>query len=128
MDPIADFLTRIKNGYRAKKSSVIIPYSRIKDDMVRILEARNFIAGVEKKGRKVRKFLEVKLRYENSSPALSNARRVSRPSRRLYLRRGEIRPVRQGFGIAIISTSRGLMTGDEAKKAGLGGEIIAEVW
>ena len=83
---------------------------------------------MEKKGRKVRKFLEVGLRYDGVSPALTHIRRLSKPSRRLYLRKDEIRPVRQGFGLLIVSTSKGLMSGEEARKSGLGGEAIAEIW
>lgn len=128
MDPISDFLNRIKNGCRAQKTSVIAPYSKIKGEIAKILEEKKYIAGAEKKGRKVRKFLEVKLLYEDRTPAISGVKRVSKPSRRAYWSKDEIRPVRQGFGVAIISTSKGIMTGEDAKKMGLGGEIIAEVW
>ena len=128
MDPIADMLTQIKNGYRARKSSVIFPYSKLKSEIVEVLASRGYIAGLEKKGRKVRKFLEVKLRYDGTTPALEGARRISKPSRRLYVPARDIRPVRQGFGLVILSTSKGIMSGEDARKARVGGEIIAEVW
>lgn len=128
MDPISDFFVRIKNAYRARKSAVVVPYSKMKHEIAQVLEERHYIAGLEKKGRKVRKFLEIKLRYDGGSPALTEARRVSKPSRRIYTGARDLRPVRQGFGVAIVSTSKGLMTGDAARKAGLGGEVIAEVW
>ena len=128
MDPIADMFTRLRNGYRAKKATVILPYSKIKEGILRLLAAKHYISDMEKKGRKVRKFLEVGLRYDGVSPALTHIRRLSKPSRRLYLRKDEIRPVRQGFGLLIVSTSKGLMSGEEARKSGLGGEAIAEIW
>lgn len=127
-DPISDFFTRIKNGYRAKKASVLVPYSAMKEHLAAVLEERNYIAGFEKRGRKVRKFLDIKLRYDDTVPALTDARRISKPSRRLYVTKDAIRPVRQGFGLMIVSTSKGLMSGEAARKAGMGGEIIAEVW
>lgn len=128
MDPIADMFVRIINGYRAKKEVVIFPHSRLKGELADILRSKGLIAGVEKKGKKVRKFLEVELSYANSVPALSGFRRVSKPSRRLYTTAKAIRPVRGGLGTLILSTSRGLMTGQEAKKTGIGGEPMVEVW
>lgn len=128
MDSISDFFTRIRNAYRARKASVTVPYSGMKAEIARILEARGYIGGIEKKGRKVRKFLELELAYKEGRPALSEAKSISKPSRRLYAKRSEIRPVRQGHGMLIISTSKGLMTDEEARKSGLGGELIAQVW
>ena len=127
-DPIADMFVRIQNGYRAKKEAVVLPYSRLKDRLAALLTAEGFIAGAEKKGRKVRKFLEVTLAYDGTAPAISGFRRVSKPSRRLYVGRREIRPVRGGLGTLILSTPKGLMTGEEARRAGLGGEAMVEVW
>lgn len=128
MDPVGDFFNRIRNGYAAGNASVLVPYSALKEEIARLLESKRYIAGYEKKGRKIRKFLEVKLRYEAKRPALHGVRRLSRPSRRLYTSVSDIRTVRQGFGTLIISTSKGLMTGEDARKAGIGGETIAEVW
>lgn len=128
MDPVSDFFTRIKNGYRARKTTVVVPHSALKAEIARLLAARGYLEAVEKKGRKVRKFLELKLRYRGAVPALTGVTLISKPSRRIYLKRGEIRLPRQGFGTLIVSTSQGLMTGQEARKAGVGGEAIAEVW
>ena len=128
MDPISDFFTRIRNGYHARLATVVLPYSKLKEEIARILEAKRYIAGVEKKGRKVRKFLEVKLRFDGTNPAIHGVRILSKPSRRLYVKADGIKAVRQGFGVLIVSTSKGLMTGDDAKKASLGGEMIVEVW
>ncbi len=128
MDPVSDFFTRIKNGYRARKATVVVSHSGLKAEIARLLAGRGYLEAVEKKGRKVRKFLELKLRYRGAVPALTGVALISKPSRRIYLKRGEIRTPRQGFGTLIVSTSQGLMTGEEARKAGVGGEAIAEVW
>ncbi|MBI4132033.1 MAG: 30S ribosomal protein S8 [Candidatus Sungbacteria bacterium] len=128
MDPIADMLVRISNAYRARHDSVVLPYSHLKERIAGVMAARGFIAGAEKRGRKVHKSLEVKLAYDGTKPRLSGFRRVSKPSRRLYLGRQDIRPVRGGSGTLIMSTPKGIMTGEEARKAGLGGEAMAEVW
>ena len=128
MDPIADMFVRISNAYRAKREAVIVPYSEFKKRIADVLAAKGFIAGAEKKGRKVRKSLEIELAYEGKIPALSGFRRVSKPSRRLYVARRDIRPVRGGIGTLILSTPQGVMTGDDAKKSGLGGEAIVEIW
>lgn len=128
MDPLGDFLTNIRNGYRARKAKVVVPHSRLKAAVADVLASRRFIAGAEKRGRRVRKFLEIALRYENGAPVLSGARRVSKPSRRLYVACDSIRPVRQGTGLLILSTSKGVMSGEDARKAGVGGEMLAEVW
>jgi len=133
MDPISDFFIRIKNAYLVKKDQVVVPFSRMKYEMAKILEQSGFILAVRKK-KKIKKtgyeelFLDLKLKYEGNEPAFSNVRFLSSPSRRIYLRKSEIRPVRDGYGILIISTSRGITTGEEAKKLGLGGQAIAEIW
>ena len=128
MDPITDFFIRIKNAYRAKKHVVVVPSSRMKEELARLLAERKYIAGWEKKGRKIRKFIELELLYDGVTPALSEVKRISKSSRRMYLGTRDIKPVRQGFGLLIISTSKGIMSGEDARKARLGGEAIAEVW
>ena len=127
-DPIGDMLVQLKNGYRAKKASVVIPHSRIKEQIAKVLEAKGYIHSFEKKGKKVRKFLDIALKYAEGAPALQGARRISKPSRRLYAKATLLKPVKYGHGTAIISTSAGVMSGDEAKAKKLGGEIMAEVW
>lgn len=128
MDPISDLFIRIKNGYRAKKPMVIVPFSAFKAEIARVLAARGYIGAAEKRGRKVRKFLELELRYSGGAPALADVRLISKPSRRIYVTKDIIRPVRQGHGLLIVSTSRGVMSGEDARKAGIGGVAIAEVW
>jgi len=131
-DPISDFFIRIKNGYLVKKDRVFIPFSKMKFSIAKILESNGFVLSVGKKKRKTRKsehtFLDIKLKYDKNVPAFEDVKLVSTPGRRIYVKKDEIKPVKSGYGIAIISTSKGVMTGEEAKKKGIGGQIIAEVW
>ena len=128
MDPIADMFTRVLNASRAGKESVIIPHSRVKAEIARLLKDRGFIQDIEKKGKKVRKFLELTLRYKNKTPVLSGLLRVSKTSRRVYIKSGAIAKMQGSDGTLIISTPKGLMTGEEAREQKLGGEVIGKVW
>ncbi len=128
MDPISDALTRIKNAQLAGRETLEIPFSKVKFEMAKIMEREGFLAQVEKKGVKDKQNLILKLKYNQGTPAIQDLRRVSKPSRRVYIRAAEIKPVKQGYGLAIISTSRGLLTAKEAKKNKLGGEILCEIW
>ena len=131
-DPISDFLTRIRNGIIASHEEVDIPSSKLKREMARILREQGYINGFEglppdeeHPGERVR----VQLKYsEDRRPAISGLRRVSRPGQRHYAPSGGIRKVQGGMGTSIVSTSRGVMTGHEARRAGVGGEVVAEVW
>jgi len=128
MDPIADMLTSIRNAQAVLKETVVIPYSEIKFEIAKVLKKENFIEKIEKKGRKTRKSIEIKLKYDDKEPAISSLKRISKPGQRIYTAAGKIRKVRDSYGIAIISTSKGLMTNKEARKQNLGGEIICEIW
>ena len=133
MDPISDFFIRIKNAYLVKKDRVVIPFSKMKYEMAKILEQKDFISAVRKKKKTKEKgyeqlFLDLKLKYDNGAASFNDVKLISRPGRRIYLKKTEIKPVRSGYGVLIISTSRGIMTGEEAKKLGLGGQAIAEIW
>lgn len=128
MDPISDMFVRIRNSYRAGHESVIIPYSGMKAEIARVLKEREFIKDIEKKGKKVKKFLELILLYNNGTPALSGVKRISKASRRMYAKKEDIMAGEKRRGTLIISTPKGVMTGSEAVKAGVGGEIIARVW
>jgi len=133
MDSISDFFIRIKNAYLAKKDRVVLPFSKMKYEIAKILEQNGFVSAVRKK-KKIKKtgyeqlFLDLKLKYDDNEPPFSNVKLLSRPSRRIYLKKNEIRPVKDGYGILIISTSKGIMTGEEARRQSLGGQAIAEVW
>lgn len=131
-DPIADMLNRIRNAQAVLKETVVIPFSSLKYEIAKILEKQELVEKLEKSGRKPRKVLEITLKYlpagRTGSPAISGLKRVSRPGQRIYTSFKEIRPVRGGYGISIISTPKGLMTNKEAKRKKLGGEIICEIW
>ena len=128
-DPIADFLTRIRNGAMAKHPRVEMPSSKMKIELSRILKEEGYIANfkvVEEKGKKT---LRVFLRYTpDRHSVITDLKRVSRPGSRRYIGKTGIRPVVGGMGISILSTPRGLMTGQSARKEGVGGEHLCEVW
>jgi small subunit ribosomal protein S8 len=128
MDPISDMLIRIKNAQASGRPNVEMPYSKVKFELAKIFERENFVGNVEEKGKKAAKKIYIDLKYEDDIPAIENIVRKSKPSRRVYIGKAQIQTVRQGYGRAIISTSRGLMTNKEARKAGLGGELICEIW
>jgi len=131
-DPIADFLTRLRNGALASKDVVEVPNSNLKRELARILQEQGYIEGFEVQAPpagEAGERLVVRLRYtEARKPVISKMRRVSRPGRRVYVDATSIPKVLGGMGTAIVSTSRGVMTGHEAREAGVGGEVLAEVY
>jgi len=127
-DPIADMLTRIRNAQAVDHKTVVMPFSKLKLNLAEILVKEGLIKKVTPQGRKTRKVIEIELKYKEGQPAISVLKRISKPGRRLYIKKSEIRPIRQGFGLSIISTPQGLMTNAEARKKGLGGEIMCEIW
>jgi len=128
-DSVADMLTRIRNASAAHHPSVEIPASRLKADIARILKEEGFIAEVQRMDRGPQGVLRITLRYgARREPILTGIRRVSRPGLRIYSGRTEIPRVRGGLGVAIVSTSRGVMTDRQARRQGVGGEILAYVW
>jgi len=126
-DPIADMLTRIRNAMAAKKKEVVIPASNIKFAIAKILEQEKYIESAERSDNNHGEIV-VKLRYDNGAPAIKSIKRVSTPGQRVYAGSNELPKVLNDFGIAIISTSRGLMTNREARKSRLGGEVICEIY
>jgi len=128
-DPIADLLTRIKNGLKVKKKQVTAPYSKIKVGILKILKEKNLIKGFKIQENGVKKNFIIYLKYdEDGEPFIEDLKRVSKPGRRVYAGYKDLKPLRRGFAFRIISTSRGLMTDEEARKRKLGGEIICEVY
>ena len=128
-DPIADFLTRIRNGLSADHDSVDIPASRFKVELARILREQGYIEDYATEPGSVGEVLRVRLKYtEDRAPVISGMERVSRPGRRTYVNATEIPKVLGGMGTAIVSTSRGVMTGHDARRQGVGGEVVAYVW
>jgi len=127
-DPIADMLIRIKNGGNAGKDIVEMPYSALKEAIAKVLFAEGYVSSYAKKGKKVQKTLEVGIVYEGKKPRITDVARMSKPSRRYYLSVDEIKPIKNGFGLMVMSTPKGVMTGDEAKKSQVGGEALFKIW
>ena len=127
-DPIADLLTRIRNAMQVNKKEFFVPYSKIKSDIVAILKKEGYITDYELDNTGTHPRLKVALRYVGKASAIVGLRRISRPGLRRYVGSEEIPRVLGGMGIAILSTSRGVMTGHEARRQKIGGEILAYVW
>ncbi|OIO49369.1 MAG: 30S ribosomal protein S8 [Parcubacteria group bacterium CG_4_9_14_0_2_um_filter_41_8] len=127
-DPIADMLTRMRNSLAARKERVLIPSSKLKMRLAGILEKENYIISANEKEVNGRKNIEIKLKYKkDGSGAIQTIKRVSKPGLRVYSQAEDLPTVLQGYGIAIISTPEGLLTNKEARKRGIGGEIICQV-
>jgi len=128
-DPIADMLTRIRNASKARHTDVVVPASRTKREIARILLEEGFIAEVREERDGPRAILRVTLKYvDGKAPVVSGLKRISKPGLRVYARKTEIPRVLGGLGLVIVSTSQGIMTGSQAHKAQLGGEVLAYVW
>lgn len=128
MDPISDMLTSIRNGIAVGKTTVSVPFSNLKYEFAKLLQREGFIYLVEKRGRGPKRMIEFVLKYNDGKPVISGLKRVSKPGQRIYKSYKEIKPVKSGLGIAVISTSKGLLTDREARKQRVGGEVICEVW
>lgn len=128
MDPIANMLTSIRNASLARKESVRVPYSVLKHRLADVLRMSGYIGPVAVADAGPQKVLEMTLLYRDGVPCIQGIERVSKPSRRWYVRRDELPRVLSGLGVAVISTSQGLMTDREARKRGVGGEVICKVW
>jgi small subunit ribosomal protein S8 len=128
-DPIADMLTRVRNASRARHTEVLVPASRTKREIARILQSEGFIAGFDEEQAGPGRVLRLTLRYvDGKVPVVSGLKRVSKPGLRVYAAKTDIPRVLGGLGIVIVSTSQGIMTGAQARKAQLGGEVLAYVW
>jgi small subunit ribosomal protein S8 len=128
-DPIADMFTRIRNAVRAEHADVLIPKSRTKQAIADVLRGEGFITAVEEVAEESRSYLRLKLSYGDDRKALlSNIKRISRPGLRIYVGNGEIPRVYGGLGISILSTSKGVMSGKDAWRAKIGGEVLCYVW
>ena len=127
-DPIADMLTRIRNAIAVSKSEVSLPHSKVKETVAKILAENNFISSVTVEGQANEKKLVIAINEEGDNARITEIARMSKPGRRLYSGAAEIPVVKRGRGIVIVSTSKGMMTGQEAKRQGLGGELICKVY
>ncbi len=127
-DPIADMLTRIRNANQNRAQSVDVPASKTKEEIARILKEEGFIEDYKVSSKSVQKMITLTLKYKNKERVITGLKRISKPGLRVYSSKEEIPTVLNGLGIAIISTSKGIMTDKEARANSLGGEVIAYVW
>lgn len=128
-DPIADLLVRIQNGARRGHESITVPASRLKAELLRVMKAEGFIDSYEPVTVDGHPALKVLLRYVGEGkPVITGLRRVSKPGKRVYMGRRNVKPIMAGMGLAILSTSKGLMTDQESRHASLGGEVLCQIW
>lgn len=128
-DPIGDMLTRIRNGIMARKEQIEVPASNLKERVAEILRDEGFIQSVARSNSETANVIVLGLRYgSDNQSAIQTIRRVSRPGQRIYVGSGSIPKIRSGLGMAILSTSRGVLTDRQARKMGVGGELLCEVW
>ena len=127
-DPLSDMVIRLKNASLARKQAVFVSYSNFNFAVASLLERAGFVLSVTRKGKRGRKYLEVTLRYDDKQPRISGVRRISKPSRRVYMKAHDIKPVRRGFGALVLSTPSGVLTGSDARTAHVGGEALFQIW
>jgi len=132
MSPIANMLTTINNAQAVRHESVMVPFSKMKRAIADVLQKHGFVAEVDKKKKKIKNtefdYLYIKLKYNDKVGAIRGMKLVSKPSRRMYAHKQELHKIMNGQGISVVTTSKGIMSGFEAKKAGVGGEVILEIW
>jgi len=128
-DPIADMLTRIRNGIQARHDRIEVPTSKLKVEIAKILKSEGFISNYKLVEEKVQSVLRIYLKYaDDGEPVIHGIERVSRPGRRVYRDKGAIPKPLGGLGLAIVSTSKGVLSGSEAARSGIGGEVLCQVW
>lgn len=124
-----DLLIQIKNAQQARKDSLKVPYSNLDFAVAELLAKHNYLDSVAKKGRMPKRIIEIKPKYDpKGQGAINGVRTLSKPSRRLYVGYQELRPVKQGYGLSVVSTSKGIMTGKDARKEKVGGQLLFEIW
>ncbi len=123
-----DLLTKIKNAQAVKKESIKVPYSNMDFAVAELLASHKYLEGAFKKGRMPKRIIDIKLKYADGKGAIQEVQFLSRPSRKLYTGYKDIKPVRQGYGLLVLSTSKGIMDGKSAKKQKLGGQLLFKVW
>ena len=127
-DPIADMLTRIRNSAKAKHSTVDVPYSKVKNEIANILLKEGYVADIENVENGTHKNIRITLKYRDSKSVIQGLKRISKPGLRIYAEKEELPRVLNGLGIAIISTSKGIVTDKVARNLGVGGEVMAYIW
>jgi len=128
MDTISQMMITIKNGSLVGKETVSMPYSKLRDSIATCLQKEGFIANFSKKQKKGFPFLEIELVYTDKKPKISDVKRISKPSKRVYYKVKDIHPIRNGTGLFILSTPKGILSGGEAKKEQVGGEALFQLW
>ena len=124
-DPIADFLIRLQNASKVGKENVSMPYSKMKHSIAEVLGKEGYVGSVNGKENAP---LSISLVYKNGRPAISGAKRISKPSRRMYMSVHEVKPVKRGYGLLVLSTPAGILSGKEARQKKVGGEALFEIW
>lgn len=127
-DPIADLLIQIKNSYSVGKTKVSLPYSSIKQSLAKLLSEKGYVGNIKVAGDSIKKALIIELIYDNKVPKFTHVVRVSKPGKKVYARKNKLPRVLGGLGITVVSTSAGLLTDKEARRKGLGGELICKIW
>ncbi|OGG54549.1 30S ribosomal protein S8 [Candidatus Kaiserbacteria bacterium RIFCSPHIGHO2_02_FULL_49_11] len=128
-DPIGDFIVRLKNASQVGKDTVAVPHSKLRLAVAEILEKKGYIKSINKKGKKTGRTIEVELKYnKDKTPTIVGVKRVSKPGRRIYQGAKDIRPVKYGKGLLVLSTPRGILGGEEARKENVGGEALFKIW
>lgn len=128
MDPIADMLISIKNAAHARKLHALVPYSKLKLAVANILVSEGYLTAITKRGKKSKKFIELEIAYADKKPKITDVSRISGPSKRVYYGVSDMRPVKNGYGLLVLSTPKGILTGREAKKEHVGGEALFKIW
>ena len=128
MDPISDMLIRLKNGSDVSRAAVSLPYSKLKNAIGEVLLKEGYVSSVVKRPRDKGAVLEIELAYKDKKPKIKGVKRISKPSRRVYMGVSEIRSVRGGYGIIVLSTPKGILTGKDARKELVGGEALFKIW
>ena len=126
-DPVSDMLTRIRNAHMRKMNTVSMPSSKLKEAIANLFKDEGYIADYMASQNGAKRDLEITLKYFENKPVITELKRESKPSRRVYMAANDLKPVKSGMGIAVVSTSKGLMTGRKARKLGLGGEVLCIV-
>lgn len=128
MDRIADMITHIVNAGNAGRDNAVVGYSKLKADIAAVLKEEGFIKGYEKKTKGGKNFLSLDLYVENRMPKIKGVKRHSKPGKRLYKKSTELRPVKQGYGMLVLTTPKGVMSGKRARKEKVGGEVLFSIW
>ena len=133
MYPLGDMLIQLKNAQAVGHEKVLVPFSKINLAVLSVLKDNNFIEGFDKKKRKSKRgkelnYIDIKLKYDSNLARINEVKFISKPSRRYYAGKNDLKKIKDGYGISVVTTSRGVMSGSDAKKQGIGGEILFEIW